>query len=559
MAKRNKKEPSSYALEHYNSLITKNPQRFLILSGIIYLVLSFLTFNLRISEGGDDSAYIIRALQFLEEGRFPRFQGPVYPIILSGFTAIFGLNTILLKISSWFFITIFLIFTWKAFSKRVSAITLAGTILILIINHQFLYFASQTYSEAFFMALQGGFLLYLFHTIDYQKKHPIKAGQTAIIALFLIGLYLTRTVAIAAVPAVLIYFATQNQKRALIFTTAFFILFIATYYLLLNWIPDKAAGGSEQMTTLLQKHPYDKSQGMETFSGFLMRFWENSKTYLSKHFFILTGFKNAMSLSKPPLAAMILYLFFIIGLVRFFREKNQILFFTGIYIALSLGLTFFALQPIWDQVRLIIPFFPLILIFFMETIIHLTRKSRHKWAQRLPVILISAAIILSGAQTIRQTDFTSVFKNIKGEELYGYTPDWQNYLKMSKYIAKELPNEAYVACRKPNMARLHSGGKKFYGIYTFDSQNPDSLLMALYNREVTHIMVASLRKNPRVKTGQVINTIHRYMSVIAGKYPEAFILKKQIGTDEKAWLLKIDYSPFLNNRKKSEAATNQNN
>lgn len=559
MAKKTKKEPSPYVQDQYNSLITRNNQRFLIFSGIIYLAISFLTFNLRISEGGDDSAYIIRALQFLEEGRFPRFQGPVYPIVLSGFTAVFGLNTVVLKVSSWFFMTLFLIFIWKGFSKKVSPITLAGTILILIINHHFLYFASQTYSEAFFMALQGGFLLYLFHTIDYQKHHRIKAGQTAIIALFLTTLYLTRTVAIAALPAVIIYFATQKQKRALLFTTTFFILFIAIYYILLNWIPEKAVSGSEQMTTLLQKHPYDKSKGMETFPGFLMRFWENSKTYLSKHFFILTGFKQAMSLSKPPMGAIILYLFFIIGLVRFHKKKNQILLFTGIYTALSVGLTFFALQPLWDQVRLIIPFFPLILIFFLETIIDLTKKSRNKWMQRLPVILISASIILTGVQTIRQTDFTSVFKNIKGEELYGYTPDWQNYLKMSKHIAKELPDEAYVACRKPNMARLHSGGKKFYGIYTFDSQNPDSLLMALYNRQVSHIMVASLRKNPRVKTDQVINTIHRYMSVIAQKYPEAFILRKQIGKDEKAWLFEIDYSRCLNDQAISEEANNQSN
>jgi hypothetical protein len=548
MAKKTKKEPASSAIEPYNSFISRNSQRFLILSGILYLAVSFLTFNLRISEGGDDSAYIIRALQFLQEGRFPRFQGPVYPIVLSGFTALFGLNTMLLKISSWLFMTLFLFFTWKAFSKKVSAITLAGTILILIINHHFLYFASQTYSEAFFMTLQGGFLLYLFHTIEYQKQNRIKVEQTALIALFLTGMYLTRTVAIAAFLSVLIYFVTKKQKRAFVYTTLFFILFILSYYLFLSWIPDQAAAGNDQLASLLQKHPYDKSQGVETFSGFIIRFWENSKIYLSKQFFILTGFKQAMSLSKPPLPAIILYLFFIIGIIRSFKKKNQILFFTGIYIALSLGLTFFALQPLWDQVRLIIPFFPLILIFFLETIIDLTGKSRSKWTQRLPVILISATIILTGAQTIRQTDFTSIFKNIKGEKLYGYTPDWQNYLKMSEYIAKELPDDTYVACRKPNMARLHSGGKKFYGIYTFDTQDPDSLLMALYNRKVSHIMVASLRKNPRAKTGQVINTIHRYMSAIVKKYPETFILRKQIGEDEKAWLFEIDYSPFLSNQ-----------
>jgi hypothetical protein len=557
MTRKTKQKKGPSPIEQFNSLLAGNNRLLIILFCAIYITLSFLTFNLRISEGGDDSAYIIRALQFIEEGRFPRFQGPLYPIVLSGFVAVFGLITSLLKISSWLFMTLFLIFLWKAFSNKVSSITLAGTIFILIINHQFLYFASQTYSEAFFMLLQGGFFLYLFRTIEWQQHKQIRITQTAIIALLLVSLYLTRTVAIAATPAVVIYFATQKQKRAILFTASFFILFIATYLLLLNLLPDNAGTGNEQLTSLLQKHPYDKSQGMETFSGFLVRFWENSKTYLSKHFFILTGFKQAMSLSKPSLPAIVLYLFFIIGIVRFFKKNNQILLFTGIYVALSVGLSFFALQPLWDQVRLVIPFFPLILIFFLETIIDITGKSQSKETQRIPIFLISAAIVLSGAQTIKQTDFTSVFRNIKGEKLYGYTPDWQNYLKMSKYVAKELPEETYVACRKPNMARLHSGGKRFYGIYTFDSPNPDSLLMALYDREVSHIMVASLRKNPRKKTDQVINTIHRYMSFVAKKYPEAFVLRNQIGEDEKTWLFEIDYTTFLKNQETPETTKNQ--
>jgi len=547
MRKKENKKQQNTPLEKHNSFLNKNNHTIITVALVIYLLLSFLTFNLRISEGGDDSAYIIRALQLLEEGRFPKFQGPLYPTVLSGFVAICGLSTVALKISSWVFLSLSLFLLWRTFSKRVSPVSLAGTIFILIVNHHFLYFGSQTYSEAFFMALQGSFLLYMFHTIEWQKQHPIKINQTAILALLLVSLYLTRTVALVATPAVLIYFAIQKQKRALLFTTLFVTIFICAYFLFLNFLIDDGNTSSDQLTTLLQKHPYDKSQGMETLPGFILRFWENSKTYLSKHFFILTGFKPAMSLSKPALPAIILYLLFLWGIIRSHRKNHQFLFFTGIYIALSVGLTFVALQPLWDQVRLIIPFFPLILIFFLETILDFAKSKERSWLQRLSLSLIAAAIVLSAVQTIRQTDFSTVFRNIKGEKLYGYTPDWQNYLRMSEYIAKELPDDTFVACRKPNMARLHSGGKKFFGIYSINSDSPDTLLMKLYQREVTHIMVASLRKNPRIKSGQVINTIHRYISVIAKKYPNTFILKKQIGSDEKAWLFEIDYNNFLIN------------
>ena len=540
--KQKNKEVSKTAFSRLNDQIIHNKKNLIIIAAAFYLLLSFFTFNLRISEGGDDSAYIIRALQLLEEGRFPRFQGPLYPITLTVFVAFFGLNTLILKISSWAFLTLSLLFLWKAYAPKVSAITLFGTIFLLIFNHHFLYFASQTYSEAFFMAIQGVFLLYLFHTIEWQKDQPIKISQAAILSILLIALFLTRTVALIATPAVLIYFALQKQKRAFLLTASFVLIFISAYFLFSNLISETTGTGNEQLTSLMQKHPYDKTQGMESLSGFLMRFWENSKIYLSKHFMILTGFKQAMSLTKPALPALLLYLTFILGIVRFFRTNQKILFFTGIYIALSVGLTFFALQPLWDQVRLIIPFFPLILIFLIKTLCDYFEASKYKWKQKVPITLILAAIILTGVQTIKQTDFSTIFKNIKGETLYGYTPDWQNYLKMSRYIAEELPNTAYVACRKPNMARLHSGGKKFYGIYNFNSENPDTLLMQLQRRNVTHIMVASLRKNPRMKTGQVINTIHRYMSFIAKKYPETFILRKEIGKDEKSWLFEINYA-----------------
>jgi hypothetical protein len=37
------------------------------------------------------------------------------------------------------------------------------------------------------------------------------------------------------------------------------------------------------------------------------------------------------------------------------------------------------------------------------------------------------------------------------------------------------------------------------------------------------------------------------MSFIAKKYPNSFILRKQIGEEEKAWLFEIDYTRFLEN------------
>ena len=53
------------------------------------IIFALLLFDLKINVGGDDSAYIIRALDFIRNGTFPSFQGPLYPIFLCPVVAVF--------------------------------------------------------------------------------------------------------------------------------------------------------------------------------------------------------------------------------------------------------------------------------------------------------------------------------------------------------------------------------------------------------------------------------------------------------------------------------------
>jgi hypothetical protein len=60
-------------------------------------------FDIRVSLSGDDSEYILRAYNFIH-GEFPTFQGPLYPIVLSPFIALFGISLPLLKMLSALFL-----------------------------------------------------------------------------------------------------------------------------------------------------------------------------------------------------------------------------------------------------------------------------------------------------------------------------------------------------------------------------------------------------------------------------------------------------------------------
>ena len=141
-----------------------------------------------------------------------------------------------------------------------------------------------------------------------------------------------------------------------------------------------------------------------------------------------------------------------------------------------------------------------------------------------------------------------VSKNLKGDIYYGYTPDWENYLRLSEWCADSLPKTSLVACRKAPMSFVYGKGKHFYPIYsviardtTTNQSNPDSALAIFKRNKVTHILIASIRLNPKVNTGEVINTIHFILAPISQKYPEKIVKVKQFGTSEPAELYELKY------------------
>jgi hypothetical protein len=140
-------------------------------------------------------------------------------------------------------------------------------------------------------------------------------------------------------------------------------------------------------------------------------------------------------------------------------------------------------------------------------------------------------------------NIVTIRKNLNGNKYAGYTPDWVNYIKMSEWVAQpgNLPEGSYVACRKPPVSFVHSGGMDFFGIYSVPNENADTLLMKLKKNGVTHVIMANLRRDPNRKTEYTINTVRRYLYNIQKKYPNALVKVHQIGDSEEAILFKINY------------------
>ena len=159
--------------------------------------------------------------------------------------------------------------------------------------------------------------------------------------------------------------------------------------------------------------------------------------------------------------------------------------------------------------------------------------------------IISASVLMSSFKRGSE-NLPIVKKNLSGNIYYGYTPDWQNFLKCSQWCSDSLPANTLVASRKAPMSFVYGKGKKFFPIYSVivkdsltQQSNPDSALAFFAAKGVTHIMVGSLRINPKQNTGDVINTVHNIVQPIFQKYPDKLKLVHTEGLSEQSYIFEI--------------------
>jgi len=461
------------AVQSINDYLASHIDIFLWVSMGLTLLFSLLLFDPKVSLSGDDAFYIIRASDFLKKFEYPSFQGPLYPLVLSIFLAVAGLNLTILKGVSLLAALAFIYFTHLAFRNRIPALLHVIVLPLVSINSFILYYASQTYSEMFYMMLQALLLLVFFKKfIDVESVTGLKADvkRHLLLAVVLLSMALTRSIGFSALIAVLGYFTLKGQWRNLwmgiVSFLALYLVFQGIRYLLWG---DAGLQFASQGSGLLQKDYYNASKGNEDFTGMVKRFIENSNLYLSKHFFNMTGLRK-WELIQPviPVLTVLYYLIFITGLGLSYR-KNRYVFFSALLSGAFLLVTFIILQSRWDQNRLIIPVLSFMLLMFFAAFYFLSDLKNFRilyW-----IIPVLALIMFFGELSYTSGKSREASQN-KGR-YGGLTPDWKHYLQASEWAAKNLPADAVVACRKPSISFIYGKGREFYSIMkvpSFDSE-----------------------------------------------------------------------------------------
>lgn len=511
------------------------------------VLFSLLLFQVNISIGGDDSFYIIRAFRFFKYGEFPSFQGPLYPIFLVPFVALFGINVTLLKFLSLILAGFFIYLFYRTYQGRIGSTVLVLSLFILALNGEILYFASQTYNEMFHLVIQMLFLFSFFKLYDQLNGRDTNFKEDykswLIVGFYLFLLTVSKNLGLVGLLAVMAFFAIQFKWRSVLAALGSFAGFKLVFELMKRTIFGVEAQISKQGELLLYKDPYNYSKGKEDFMGFVDRLIENSNIYLSKNLMLMLDLRSDDVLTKIQLLTIVIYIFFGIGLIVAYK-RNRIMFFTGLYSLITFLVVFVVLQARWDSTRLVFLVLPFFILFSTFTIDQLLKKSKFGFLQPLFFIIMIIYLGVTFFSSSGEIDLIQTKKNLAGEKYEGFTPDWQHYLKMSEWVSKNLPEDAYVAVRKPSMSFIYANGKEFHGISKVFSNDPDTLLDKFQEKGVTHVIMGKLRRNPKKKTQYTINTVHRYLATIEQKYRFTFQQVHQIGSagDEEAILFEVDYS-----------------
>lgn len=527
--------------EKLNSFIKKNSNYIWIPALVLFVFFSFLTFDAKISVGGDDSWYIIAAKKFLDGVEFPQWHGAFYPILLSILIKLGGINVILFKIISIILVAVQIYIISKTFKDRLPYYIWAFVVLLISLNSQIIHYAGTTYSEALFLLLQS-LVFYSFFSLNEKVNSGAKLKDTyknyLLLGLLIFLLSLTRNVGFGALLAVIIFFIIRLKYKASFYSLISFLIFYLPYnlYKKIFW-SIKETGFEGQLANIAYKNFYNRGAGKENFWGFIQRFWDNSELYFSKHLMKFYGLKNLDSIDTSFFVTIFIYALFIISTIYIFKKYKQHIF-TGLYLAILIGGTFITQQKHWDQERLILVYLPFISAYLLIGVYEIFKIKIFRILNYFLILFLVIILFSNLNNTFKRIDIITLSKNLKGNKFAGYTPDWKNYLSLSEWAGKNIDKNDVILCRKPNMSKIY-GNCNFLGLYRVPSNMADSIKIFFEKRNIKYILVGSLRRNEKKNTGYVITTVRNTLKPLLQKYPTALKLIKVEGKSEYACLFEL--------------------
>ena len=357
-----------------------------------------------------------------------------------------------------------------------------------------------------------------------------------------------KSAAIVVIPAVMLYFAVEKNWKALAYSVGAYLSFKIVYEIIVRAVWSAQNQFAGQSKILLQKDPYDKSLGDEDGWGFVSRFIENCNLSFSKRFYQILGWRDEDNTEVFGMIAVITIGVALFGFWKLIKDKRKEMILLTLFTGAQLFLSFVILQVRWDQPRITLVCTPIILIAMLYGLYTLLNNDGIGPSLYIVIVFLIIGSVLMSSFKRGFENIPIVKKNLKGDKYFGYTPDWQNFLKAAEWCSDSLAPQTLVASRKAPMSFVYGNGRKFFPVYSVvkkdsatNQSNPDSALAYFKKNKVTHFILGSLRVNPNDPTAGVINTLHNIMGPISEKYPQKLRLVHTEGVIEESYVYEILY------------------
>ncbi|MCX7984576.1 MAG: hypothetical protein N3A63_06710 [Bacteroidetes bacterium] len=507
---------------------------------------ALMLFDVKLSTGGDDATYILQANDFIKKGMLPiGFKSPGYPMLLSILVFLFGMNILVLKLSSLAFYIGSLISFYVIFRNRLEKSTFLLSIVLFASNLLVLQYACHTYSEMAFLFIE----LWVFHalfTVEERQQYESVLAISLVALLAMVGFYIRAIGATLPIAIVLWIFVARRWKQGILFIIV--CAFLYTPMKVLEFTRGQPV--LAQSSDIFKINPYNPTLGMETFEGFLIRIRDNLFVYVNtlipkalglphkEEHAIATGILiHDMTSILGILFSLILF----VGIVVALWKKERVLGILGLYAFVYILSISFALQTLFVTPRMLVPMVPLFIPLFLyglQHVLHRVLRTRNtitsslkSWYTICTVALCVSTMVYLGDAVKHNLPILKA--NLKGDEFAGYTPDWVNYLKACRWIAKNLPKDSVgIICRKAELFRIYTDDYKTHGVYSIETTDPDTLVNHWRAWGMTHILYDNF---------QWSSTLRRYVQPALQKYPAMFEVIHQEGHSSPSFVLAIHY------------------
>jgi hypothetical protein len=541
-----KKRTTQTTYDRLNRWFGQQQTRWLIVVLTVGLICSILSFDIKPSVDGDDTSYVLSAMNIVHSGHLPvGFRTPGYPIVLALFIWLFGVNLVMLKATSLLFFIGIIISLYFVFRNRLQPIVLSSLMLMVALNPLLLKYSHQTFSEILFTLL----LIWAMHFILVASEKGTM-GSVLPAAVITMACFYIRIAGATIAGVAVLFFAYQRRWKQCIL----YLLLCAALYSpmkIYEWTSGSSAFG--QASILMLKNPYNTTEGLETVGGFVDRFINNIMNHSNYQIPTALGIPIPQELGAadgqfipgaPALFGVLVTIVLLIGcIIPIVSRPTSMFSFLGLFVLVYIAFISVALQNLFATPRMLIPIVPYLLIASLEGF----RIVGNRWVKAREVDVISnrakslvviaafglfIANFMSTEQAIDE-NYPVLKANLGGNAFAGFTEDWANYLRMSLWIKSNLPiQSAGIICRKPELFLLYAGNYNVYGAYKIDQTDPDTIIAKWKSLKMTHLLYDNF---------QWTSTLRRYIQPVAQKYPQMFEMLQQEGTQYPSYIFHINY------------------